>query len=142
MNTASKDLTDRAGIKPRLQLGRQVPTGDGDKTKVVSTGPHRVKWIGDRIIKGQEYQSDDEIDVVEYTFEEGGEEKLYEASVKNKKGELHYFVKRMSEYEYGQELILEMRKKGIRSYISIVPVQDDSEEPVQYDDQQATNEDS
>lgn len=125
----SKKLLEQAGITPKLRLGIQKPGGG-----VIPTGPHRVKLISDVIKNEMNYETNKEEPHVIYTLEENGETKEYQRKVKNKKGELDYFVQRMADFEPGQELILEMVRKGARNHISIVPV--NKETSVEEDDGQ------
>src|SRR3990167_5731625 len=115
--TISQQLAEQAGIKPRLQLGIKTENG------VKSTGPHRVKYLADRIIKGVDYHTREEREEVEFIFQENGTDYIYEVPVKDPKTKKpHYFWVKMATYEYGQEVILEMRKRGAINYISIDPV--------------------
>src|SRR3990167_7016282 len=112
--TTSQQLTEKAGIKPRLQLGNKVEGGG-----VVSTGEHKVIFKADKAVQGTDPISGKERPEVEYIFEEGGIDKTYAVPVKNKEGSLNYFIIRMAEFEYGVPLTLEMIKKGIKNYIDI-----------------------
>ena len=111
---------DQAGIKPRLRLGNKKDGGGVD-----STGPHTVKFIKDRVVKGKNPETGKEREEVEYTFEEDGVEKTYNTPVKNKEGDLSYLVQRMADYNYGDFMILEMKRIGIKNYISITPIIND-----------------
>ena len=113
----SKSLLDKAGIIPRLQLGIKEEGGG-----VNPTGPHTVKFIKDKVVQGKHPITGKEREEVEYTFEEEGVVKTYNTAVNNDEGELSYFVQRMAEYEYGIMLVLEMKKKGIKNYIDISPI--------------------
>lgn len=118
-----------AGIVPKLRLGQKTEKG------VISTGPHKVKIIEDKIVKGTDPQNGKEIEYVRYFVEENGEKKQYDTKLKDKNGQLSYLVQRLSEIEEGAEVILEMKKRGIKNYVSVnavtehgeVEVDDDSE---------------
>ena len=56
-----------------------------------------------------------------YLVEENGEKKEYRTKVKNKEGKLNYLVQRLAEIEEGDEVILEMKKMGIKNYIEVTP---------------------
>lgn len=125
----SKKLMEQAGIIPKLQLGIQKPGGG-----VISTGPHRVKLISERIVNEMNYETNKEEPHIVYTLEENGVTKEYHRKVKNKKGELDYLVQRFANLEPGSEVILEMARKGARNHIVVIPV--DPEEGAEEDEQQ------
>jgi len=107
-----KKATSEGAIPPPfLQLATQIKDEAGNKKGVQGTGPHKVKFISDKIVKGHDYKTKEERDEVEYVFEEEGLKKRYRVPVKNKNGELHYFVQRMAEAKAGEEIILEYKKK-------------------------------
>ena len=122
--TTSKQLAENAGYVPRLTLGVKTDKG------VQSTGPHVVTYLADRVIKGVDYPTREERDEVEFVFEENGEKKHYNVQVKNKKGGLHYFVGKMSEFPYGKKLVLEMKNRGAQNYVEIQPLTDNNEIPI------------
>jgi hypothetical protein len=142
----SKALLKKAGILPKLRLGYKLSGGG-----VKPTGAHRVKIIEDKIIRKAEPSSGKEIEWVRYTLEEGGERKIYDTKLKDKSGELSYLVQRFAEIEEGDEVILEMKKQGVKNYIEVIPVghsstveldddADDSEEDDSDDDEPAPKE--
>lgn len=133
--TVSKELLEKAGIKPRLKLGEKLEGGG-----VRSTGPHKVTFVADRARKGNHPVTNVEREEVEYTFTESGVEKTYSVAIKNERGELNYFVQRMAEYKYGDTLVLEMKKKGPKNYIDISPLLDEDPDEIQYDDEPTTPE--
>ena len=112
----SKALLKEAGLKPKLRLGTKTKHG------VVSNGPHKVKMKADKIIKGPHPKTGKEIEFVRYLLEENGEEKTYQTKKLDDKGELSYLVQRLAEIDEGQEVILEMKKQGIKNYIEVSPV--------------------
>lgn len=113
----SKRLLKEAGIQPKLRLGSKQAKGG-----TTSTGPHRVKMVADKVVKGNDPKTGKEIDYVRYLLEENGETKTYQTKKLNDKGELSYLVKRLAEIGEGQEVILEMKKQGIKNYIEVSPV--------------------
>lgn len=114
----SKELVKRAGIVPKLRLGEQIIGEDGKKLGVKATGPHKVKLIEDRIVRGIDFKGK-ETEFVEYILEENGEKKTYKTKLKNDNGELSYLVQRLSDVPEGGEVVLEMKKKGIKNYVSV-----------------------
>ena len=112
MQTESQKIVKQANIIPSLQLGVQQEGGG-----VKSTGRHTVKFLSDKIVMGTEFQTGKERHEVEYLFEEKGQSKKYRVPVKDKKDEVHYFIQRMAEVEIGEEIILEMKRKGNKNYI-------------------------
>lgn len=133
MNT-SKDITKKANIIPKLRLGIKTERGP------VSTGPHRVKFIADKEVKGADINGK-EIDMVAYLVEENGEKKSYRVPKFNKQGEIHYLVIRLAEINEGEEVILEMKKKGIKNYVEVSPVNTTSRVEIEDDDIPIINED-
>ena len=113
----SYELLQRAGIIPKLRLG--IKKGGGG---VIPTGPHRVRLIEDKIIKDLDKETGKEIEFMRYILEENGDRKYYQSKVKDKKGELSYFVQRMAEVPENGEVILEMRRSGIKNYIEVTPI--------------------
>lgn len=116
---ASKTILKKANIVPRLQLAIQLKDEQGNKKGVKGTGPHRVKLISDKIVKGTEYQTGTERYEIEYLLEENGEKKKYRVPMKDKNGEIHYLIQRFAEIPEGTEVILEYQRKGLKGYIDI-----------------------
>ncbi len=123
----------QAGVLPRLKLGERRE-GENGKESVFPTGPHRVKLLEDKIKKGKDNDGKI-IDVVHYIVEEEGVKKFYEVPVKDKTGGLHYLTQRLSEVPEGSEVILEMKKRGIKNYISVLEVNNGTDVEV---DEEAT----
>ena len=113
----SRALLKQAGILPKLRLGLKKSGGG-----VIPTGQHRVKILEDKIIKKPDPTSGKEIDWVRYTVEENGEKKVYDTKLKDKSGQLSYLVQRFAEITEGDEILLEMKKQGIKNYFEVVPV--------------------
>jgi len=119
--TKTAELYDKAKeagkvkeLLPWLKLG--IKKKDGG---VESTGPHKVVFVEDKIVKGQDYHTKQERLEVEYIFEENGEQKRYRVPVYGKDGNLHYFLERMKDFNYGDELILEMKWVGDKNVIEV-----------------------
>ena len=108
----------QAKIIPKLRLAIKE---DGKAPK--PTGPHRVKILEDKVQNGKDHEGK-VVPVVRYIFEENGEKYRYDVPVKNKEGELHYLIQKLSEFPEGQELIIEMKKKGIKNYVSVTSTDD------------------
>ncbi len=109
----SKELLVQAKIIPKLRLAIKE-----EGKAPIPTGPHKVKVISDKTQNGKDHEGK-VVPIVRYIFEENGEQKRYDVPVKNKEGELHYLVQRLAEVEEGQEIILEMKKKGMKNYVSV-----------------------
>lgn len=133
-----------AGIQPKLRLGIKKVGGG-----TVSTGSHKVKMIADKLVKGIDPKTGKEIDYIRYLLEENGEIKTYQTKKLNDKGELSYLVQRFSEVSEGQEVILEMKKQGIKNYIEVSPIggsekveideDEESERVIDIEDNENTN---
>lgn len=126
----SKILMKEANLQPKLRLGKKL-TGGG----TASTGPHRVKMIADKIVQGPHPKTGKMIDYVRYLVEENGETKTYQTKKLDDKGELSYLVQRLAEIEEGQEVILEMKKQGIKNYIEVSPVNGSESIEIEDDDE-------
>ena len=113
----SQELVKKAGIVPRLVLATKEESG-----ATISTGPHRVKILSEKIVKGIDYQTQQERHEMEYIFEENGEKKTYNVALKDKQGQLHYLIQRFAEIEPGTELILEVKRKGIKNYVDVIVI--------------------
>lgn len=110
----SQQLLKDANITPKLRLGQKTNKG------VVSTGPHKVKIVKDKLDKGSDPQTGKEIEVVKYLVEEKGQFKAYTVpKLDRKSGELHYLVQRLAEVPENAEIILEMKKVGIKNFVSV-----------------------
>ncbi|MFM2394178.1 MAG: hypothetical protein RLZZ546_2160 [Bacteroidota bacterium] len=112
----SKQLLKQANIMPRLRLA--IKDGKGVK----GTGPHRVKIISDKIVKGKDFEGN-VIEKMRYILEEDGVQKMYECLIKDKDtGSLHYLVQRIAEFNEGDELIMEYKRKGLKGYIEVLSI--------------------
>lgn len=131
MSKISKQLLQEAGIKPKLRLGNKTEKG------VVSTGKHFVKLIADKIVSGKDF-SGKEVEYVRYLLEENGEQKIYQTKKLNENGELSYLVQRFAEFEEGTDLVIEMKKRGPKNYVSVEPV--GSSHEVEVSDEDITDE--
>ncbi len=119
---------NKAGLLPKLRLG--IKNGRG----VTPTGPHKVKIIEDKMVKKLNTEGIEEF-FVRYIFDEDGERKQYDCHMKSKVGnDPHYLVQALAEVEPGEELILEMKKAGVKSYIEVTRLSTNSTEKVDVDD--------
>src|SRR5882757_7301374 len=124
----SREILLKSGLYPKLKLGERRGA------KVVPTGPHRVKIIEDKLIKKLNADGVEEY-FVRYIFEEAGEKKQYDAHMKAKGGsDPHYLVQALADVKEGEELILEMKKAGVKSYIEVTRVALNETEKVEVDD--------
>lgn len=103
-------------------------------------GPHRVRTVSDRLVKGTD-NNGNEITMVKYVLEEDGEQKFYRVPLKNKNDEVHYLVQRMAEIKEGQEIIMECLKKGPKNYIRVTEVGNSTEGEIEEDDIPVINQD-
>lgn len=118
----------KAGLYPKLRLG--VKSG----SRITPTGPHKAKIVEDKLIKKLNADGQEEY-FVRYIFDEAGEKKQYDVHMKAKVGnDPHYLVQALSEVEPGEELVLEMKKAGVKSYIEVTRVGLNSTERVEVDE--------
>lgn len=115
MTQISKELMAKAGILPKLRLGLKLSKGG-----VKPTGPHKVRVLEDKILKKPD-QTGKEIEYVRYIVEEDGEKKVYDTKLRDKNNSLSYLVQRFAEIPEGEEVILEMKKQGVKNYIEVTP---------------------
>ena len=135
MTKISRELLAKAGILPKLRLGNKTAKG------VTPTGAHRVKILEDKIIRKPDSLGK-EIEWVRYTLEENGEQKIYDTKLKSKDGQLSYLVQRFAEVAEGEEVILEMKKQGVKNYIEVTQVgQSRAVQVDEEDEEDTTNED-
>lgn len=125
----SREIMFKAGLLPKLRLG--IKGGRG----VTPTGPHKVTILEDKLVKKLNPEGQEEV-FVRYIFDEGGEKKQYDAHMKAKVGnDPHYLVQALAECEPGEELILEMKKAGVKNYIAVTRVALNQTEEVAVDDE-------
>lgn len=121
MGKLSKEVMLKANILPKLRLGTKTENG------VKSTGKHHVTLVEEKLVEGKNFQGQ-VIPMMRYIFEENGEKKKYDAPLKSKDtGEPHYFVQSMSEVSEGEEVIIEMVKKGMKNVILVKKLGEASE---------------
>lgn len=112
MGSISKELSERAGYAPLLQLFRKKIV-NGEERGVEALGPMHVKFIEEKLKKDLDFETNQEVEKVWYFFEHEGERKVYKVSVKDRRGNLHYLIPKFREVEPGTELVLEgKRHKG------------------------------
>ncbi len=121
MTRPDRELIQQLGIIPKLRLGMRVTNENGKKV-VVGNGPHRVKLIAVKLLEDIDPRDGKKKEYVRYLFEEGGQKKKYQTKRLNDKGELSYLVQRLAEIDDNEEIILEMKKAGIKNYVEVMPV--------------------
>lgn len=129
----SKELMKRAGIIPRLRLAVKRAGGG-----TMGTGPHKVKILEDKIIRGKdpEGKSKELIEFMRYLVEEDGEKKTYDTRLKSKEtGELSYLVQHFAEVDEGEEVILEFKRTGVRGFIEVTRSKSNSVERADDEDE-------
>lgn len=123
----SREILTKSGLHPKLQLG--IKKGGS----VVSTGPHKIKILEDKLIRKMNTDGKEEY-FVRYIVEESGEKKQYDVHMKAKIGDdPHYLVQALSAIQEGEELVLEMKKAGIKSYIEVTRLETGESEMVEED---------
>ncbi len=112
----SKEVLTKAGMYPKLQLGIKGDRG------VRATGPHTVKLLEDKIIKKLNVDGVED-HYIRYVVEENGEKLQYDARMKAKVGnDVNYLVQALAGIPEGEEVILEMKKAGVKNYIAVTRV--------------------
>jgi hypothetical protein len=123
----SKEILEKAGIIPKLRLGAKVGK------KVIPTGPWRVRLLKDKEVIGRDAQTGKEIPMLRYLMDvlmkdgKTWEKRIYETKKYNKDtGDVSYLVIRLAEVPEGGEVILEMKKMGIKNFVDVREVGDPS----------------
>lgn len=113
-------------LYPKLQLGEKIE-GSGVKP----TGPHTVKITAEptttMINKGGK-----PVKGFKFIVEEAGQLYKWLVPLVNEQGEGHYLIERLQDVRIGEEIILEMKKRGAKNYIDITrpgETHDDDEIP-------------
>jgi len=115
----SLEAVKKAGVMPRLSLAEQIFDEGGKRKGVRGTGPKRVKLIEDRVMMGKDYHTGEERYEMHYIVEENGIKKYYPTPLKGEDGSLSYLVKKMSEFQEGDEVIMEFKRRGAAGFIDV-----------------------
>ena len=135
MAKISREILLKAGLYPKLRLGIKGARG------VTATGPHALKFIEDKIIQKLDPEGKP-THYVRYIFEENGERKQYDARMRAKDGsDPHYFVQAMADVEEGEEVVLEMKKAGVKNYIEVTRTSTGERHTVEDDEDEKQEED-
>jgi hypothetical protein len=101
--------------KPRLSLGDQTEKGGVDPN-----GPHRIRIVADgRMTTVLDRRIGKDVEAISVPVEEGGIEKEWVVRVKDPEGNLHYLIPKLAELEPGDEVVVEMMRRGLKAYISV-----------------------
>lgn len=117
-------------LHPKLHLGEKLPGGG-----VKSTGPHTVKITAEpttvMITKNNK-----PVKAFKFIVEENGQLYKWLVPLTNEQGEGHYLIERLINVEVGQEIVLEMKKRGPKNYIDISRPGEEEEEEVEVADEE------
>lgn len=116
----SQAILKEAGIIPKLRLGAKTAKG------VKPTGQYRVRMIADKEVVGRDTQTGKEVPMLRYLLDvlmpdgKTWEKRIYQTKKFNKDtGEVSYLVQRFAEIPEGGEVILEMKKQGVKNYVDV-----------------------
>lgn len=116
----SKEILEKAGVVPKLRLGVNVGKG------VKPVGPFRVRLIRDKEVMGRDNKTGKEVPMVRYLLDvllkdgKTWEKRIYDTRKFNKdSGDVSYLVIRLAEVPENGEVILEMKKAGIKNFIEV-----------------------
>lgn len=122
-------------LYPKLQLGiRKV--GENGKESVHTTGPHTVKLISEptTVMINKAGKS---VKAFKFLVEEKGNTYKWLVPLMNDQNEGHYLIDRLNTMgvEVGEEITLEMKKRGPKNYIEVTrpgesPIEEDIEEEI------------
>jgi len=121
----STNLIKKANITPVLHLAQKKENGGTE-----GTGRHVVKLLKDEMDTRTNFATGKEEQIVWYYIEEDGIEKKYAVPVNDSNGDLHYLVQRLGLLKPGTEVALEYKRKGVKGYISVEILTEDSEEDI------------
>jgi len=110
----SHELVLKSGVLPRLKLSEK-PEGKGLKL----FGPKTVVLLSDEIRKKIDQQDGKEKEYVRYVLEHEGQKMYYETKMRGQDGMPSYLVQELSQIPEGSEVILEMKRKGMKNYVSV-----------------------
>ena len=109
---------DKLGVVPKLRLAEKNPKGG-----VTSTGPHRVRFLGSKLVDGTDPEKPGKVrQEIHYRVDENGVEKVWIVPILNKQGQPNYLLERISEIADGEEVILETKRSGAKNYTSVVRI--------------------
>ncbi len=116
-----KTASEKGTYQPKLSLFVQK---EGGGTQ--STGPHEVKLISSKLVKGSDFATKKERAEIQLLLEENGVEKTYQFPAQDKEGGVHYLVERFAPIPEGSVVVLEGKKakSGVGSYISVQLLED------------------
>jgi hypothetical protein len=117
-------------LYPKLRLGEKLEGGG-----VKSTGPHTVKITAEPTTTMM-LKDTKSVKAFKFIVEEKGTLYKWLVPLTNEEGEGHYLVEHLLDVEVGEEIVLEMKKRGARNYIDISrtgDVEEEKEDVVAYD---------
>lgn len=97
----------------KLQLGEKIPGGG-----VKSTGPHTVKITAEPTTTIMD-KGGKPVKAFKFIVEEAGVLHKWLVPLTNEQGEGHYLIERLQNIEIGEEIVLEMKKRGPKNYIDV-----------------------
>lgn len=118
-----KKAAEKMGIVPRLQLAVQKTDEKGKVLGVESTGPHRLKILADaELTEGSDPMTGRKRQEFHLPVEERGTKKLWVLPLYDRDGKENYKIAKLMDLNIGDEIIVEVRKRGAKNYTSIMPV--------------------
>ena len=96
---------------PELKLGIGSPPK--------STGPHKVKLLAGKEVLGRDFKTRAERRDFRILVEENEVKKTYQFPILGEDGKPHYLLIQFANIPEGSEVILEMKREGARTFISM-----------------------
>jgi|GEM_PF-1634321 len=115
----TKQAMDKMNVIPRLRLANQTTDDNGKRTGIVSTGPHRVTFVSDKLVDGSDPDTGATRQEIQFTVDENGVRKLWNVPLFDKKGQPNYLIERLADVKEGDEVILESKRRGPKNYTSV-----------------------
>ena len=126
-----KEAAKTLKLYPKLRLGEKLPGGG-----VKANGPHTVKITAEPTTT-MINKNGKMVKAFKFTVEENGQLYKWLVPLLNEEGEGHYLIERLQDIEVGEEIVLEMKKRGARNYIDITkPGEEDAEDEIPVEEEE------
>lgn len=128
------EIAKAIGVLPKLQLSDETARGGR-----AGNGPHTVKFVEEPIVVMGKERSGKPRKELKFKIQEGEQEYFWRVPILNKEGQPNYLFERLLDVQVGDERVLEMKKTGLISYISVSKVgeehieeNEDGEDVIEY----------
>lgn len=120
-----REIAKAIKLYPRIKLGEKSLGG-----ATVGTGPHKVKFVEEpNVITGKDKKGNPRKEL-KFILQESGQLYRWQVPILNDEGQPHYLVERLMDIQVGEIRVLEMKKRGPRSYIDVMDPSGPTEQEV------------